>query len=47
MPISIDTFKPEVMRAAVAAGAGMINDIYGLRQEGRWTPPLQPACRWC
>lgn len=32
--ISIDTFKPEVMRAAVAAGAGMINDIYGLRQEG-------------
>lgn len=34
VPISIDTFKPEVMRAAVAAGAGMINDIYGLRQEG-------------
>ncbi|WP_251277019.1 dihydropteroate synthase, partial [Enterobacter hormaechei] len=25
VPISIDTFKPEVMRAAVAAGAGMIN----------------------
>lgn len=34
VPISIDTFKPEVMRAAVAAGAGMINDIFGLRQEG-------------
>ncbi|HDS1147374.1 MULTISPECIES: dihydropteroate synthase [Stenotrophomonas] len=34
VPISIDTFKPEVMRAAVAAGAGMINDIFGLRQAG-------------
>lgn len=34
VPISIDTFKPEVMRAAVAAGAGMINDIYALRQPG-------------
>jgi len=34
VPISIDTFKPEVMRAAVAAGAGMINDIAGLRQPG-------------
>ena len=34
VPISIDTFKPEVMRAAVAAGAGMINDIFALRQGG-------------
>lgn len=34
VPISIDTFKPEVMRAAVAAGAGLINDIYALRQPG-------------
>ena len=34
LPISIDTFKPQVMRAAVAAGAGMINDIRGLREEG-------------
>ena len=34
VPLSIDTFKPEVMRAAVAAGAGMINDICGLRSEG-------------
>lgn len=33
-PISIDTSKPEVMRAAVAAGAGMINDVYALRREG-------------
>ncbi|MFT4255713.1 MAG: dihydropteroate synthase [Pseudoxanthomonas sp.] len=34
LPISVDTCKPEVMRAAVAAGAGMVNDICGLRQPG-------------
>jgi dihydropteroate synthase len=34
LPISIDTSKPEVMRAAVEAGAGMINDVYALRREG-------------
>ena len=34
VPISIDTSKPEVMRAAVAVGAGMINDVYALRRDG-------------
>ena len=34
IPISIDTSQPEVMRAAVAAGAGMINDVFALRREG-------------
>jgi dihydropteroate synthase len=34
VPVSVDTGKPEVMRAAVAAGAGMINDVYALRQPG-------------
>jgi dihydropteroate synthase len=34
LPLSIDTSKPEVMRAAVAAGAGMINDVFALRREG-------------
>lgn len=34
VPISIDTSKPEVMQAAVAAGAGMINDVRALRTEG-------------
>ncbi|MBU6477692.1 MAG: dihydropteroate synthase [Xanthomonadaceae bacterium] len=33
VPISIDTSKPDVMRAAVAAGAGLINDVYALRRE--------------
>jgi len=32
--ISIDTHKPEVMRAAVAAGATMINDVCALRTDG-------------
>lgn len=32
--ISVDTSKPAVMRAAVAAGATLINDIYALRQDG-------------
>jgi dihydropteroate synthase len=34
LPISVDTSKPEVMRAAIAAGAGMINDVYALRRDG-------------
>jgi len=32
--ISIDTSKPEVMRAAIAAGAGLINDVQALRVKG-------------
>ena len=32
--VSVDTSKPEVMEAAVAAGACMINDIYALRRPG-------------
>ncbi|MCJ0825175.1 dihydropteroate synthase [Luteimonas sp. 50] len=34
LPLSIDTSKPEVMRAAIAAGAGMLNDVHALRREG-------------
>ncbi len=34
LPISVDTSKPEVMRAAVNAGAGLINDVHALRQPG-------------
>jgi dihydropteroate synthase len=33
-PVSIDTSKPAVMRAAVAAGAAMINDVRALRTDG-------------
>jgi dihydropteroate synthase len=34
VPVSVDTSKPEVMRAAVQAGAGMVNDVYALRRQG-------------
>jgi len=49
IPIAIDTSKPEVMRAAIEAGAGMINDVYGTRCAGRarWMSQRHSACRWC
>ncbi|MDO4769549.1 MAG: dihydropteroate synthase [Brachymonas sp.] len=31
VPISVDTYKPEVMQAVLDAGADIINDIYALR----------------
>lgn len=34
VPISIDTLKADVMRAAVKAGAGLINDVNALRGDG-------------
>ncbi len=34
VPISIDTYKPEVMRAAIAAGASIVNDVRGLQEPG-------------
>jgi dihydropteroate synthase len=34
VPVSVDTRKPQVMRAAVAAGAGLINDVNALREDG-------------
>jgi dihydropteroate synthase len=34
VPISVDTSRPEVMRAAVAEGASMINDVRALRRPG-------------
>lgn len=32
-PISIDTYKSKVARRALEAGANMINDVWGLRQD--------------
>ncbi len=34
VPVSVDTVKPEVMRAAIAEGASMVNDINALRAPG-------------
>ncbi len=47
LPLSIDTSKPEVMRHAVAAGAGMINDVRALRAPGALSMAVQlgvPVC---
>ncbi len=34
VPVSVDTYKPAVMQAALDLGADIINDIWALRQEG-------------
>ena len=34
VPISVDTLKPAVMRAALEAGADLINDVNGFRAPG-------------
>jgi dihydropteroate synthase len=36
VPVSIDTYKPEVMQAVLAWGADAINDVWALRQPGAW-----------
>lgn len=33
VPLSIDTYKPEVMRAAIAAGIDIVNDVRALQEE--------------
>jgi dihydropteroate synthase len=46
-PISIDTSKAAVMREAVGAGAGMINDVFALRSEGALDAAVElgvPVC---
>lgn len=34
VPVSVDTYKPEVMKAVLDLGADVINDIWALRQPG-------------
>lgn len=45
--ISIDTSKPEVMRVAVAAGAGLINDVRGLTEPGALAAAAQTQAAVC
>jgi len=47
LPISVDSSKPEVMRAAVAAGAGLVNDVYALRREGAMEAAAELAVPVC
>jgi dihydropteroate synthase len=47
VPLSVDTSRPEVMRAAVAAGASMVNDVRALRSPGALSAAAElgvPVC---
>ncbi|MFC7286954.1 dihydropteroate synthase [Herminiimonas glaciei] len=46
-PLSIDTYKPEVMRETIAAGADMINDINGFRAPGALQAVADSDCGLC
>lgn len=48
VPISVDTYKPQVMRAVLDLGADIINDIWALRQPGaRHAVAAHAACGVC
>lgn len=46
-PLSVDTYKPEVMAAVLAAGADMINDVAGFRSEASVRAVAGSACGLC
>lgn len=47
LPISVDTSRPEVIRAAVAAGAGLINDVRALRLPGALEAAAESGAAVC
>ncbi|MGO4390876.1 dihydropteroate synthase [Variovorax sp. M-6] len=48
VPVSVDTYKPEVMRAVLALGADIVNDVWALRQPGALQAvAAHPACGIC
>lgn len=47
VPLSIDTYKPAVMQATLAAGADLINDIWGFRQPGAIDAVAGQTCGLC
>jgi dihydropteroate synthase len=47
VPLSVDTVKPEVMRAALAAGTDMINDIMALRAPGAMAAVAESSAAVC
>jgi dihydropteroate synthase len=47
VPLSIDTYKPAVRRAALAAGADMINDIWAFRTPGAIDAVRDSGCGLC
>jgi len=47
VPLSVDTYKPEVMRRALNAGADLINDIWGFRMPGAIDAVRDSNCGLC
>jgi dihydropteroate synthase len=47
VPLSVDTYKPEVMRHALSAGADLINDIWGFRMPGAVDAVRDSDCGLC
>jgi dihydropteroate synthase len=47
VPLSVDTYKPEVMRAVLDAGASMINDINALQADGAPEAVRASDCAVC
>ena len=47
IPVSIDTSKPDVMRAATRAGAGLINDVNALRADGAMAAASESGAAIC
>ena len=47
VPLSVDTYKPEVMRHALTAGADLINDIWGFRIPGAIDAVRDSECGLC
>jgi dihydropteroate synthase len=48
VPVSVDTYKPEVMAAVLDLGADIVNDIWALRQPGAAAiVAAHPACGVC
>ncbi|RLJ36617.1 dihydropteroate synthase [Acidovorax sp. 106] len=48
VPVSVDTYKPQVMRAVLDLGADVINDIWALRQPGALAVvATHPSCGVC
>jgi dihydropteroate synthase len=45
--ISVDTTKPEVMRQAAAAGAGLLNDVRALQEPGALEEAVASGCAIC
>ncbi|WP_408593443.1 dihydropteroate synthase [Limnohabitans sp.] len=48
VPLSVDTYKPQVMQAVLDAGVDIVNDIWALRQPGAQAVVAEhPSCGVC